>query len=192
MGRHAGFIAAHAALASQDVDLCLIPEVPIQLEGQRGCLPHLERVLHAQGHAVVVVAEGAGEELLREECADGACDASGNRALPPIGPFIQSRITHYFKARGMETTIKYIDPSYMIRSVPPSASDSLFCLLLAQNAVHGVMAGTWGVGWGGWGVVGWKGMQRVGRGGVAEASQCCAVCSPCSLTCPCCQGSPDS
>ncbi len=139
MGRHAGFVAAHAALASGKVDLCLVPEVPIELEGQYGCLPHIERVLERKGHAVIVVAEGAGEELLGEEST--ATDAGGNRKLPEIGPFFKTKVGAYFAAKRKEVTIKYIDPSYMIRAVPADSSDSIFCMLLSQNAVHGAMAG---------------------------------------------------
>lgn len=138
MGRSAGFIAAHAALASGDVDLCLVPEVAIQLEGDGGCLPHIMERVAQQGHAVIVVAEGAGEDLLGQSVEK---DAGGNRKLPPIGEFMKSKITDYFKLHGMEATVKYIDPSYMIRSVPANASDALYCMLLSQNAVHGAMAG---------------------------------------------------
>ena len=138
MGRHAGFIAAHAALASGEVDLCLIPEVPIELEGAYGCLEHLRRVVENRGHAVIVVAEGAGEDLIGVATAT---DAGGNKSLPEIGPFFKEAVSTFFNKFGVQTTIKYIDPSYMIRSVPANASDSLFCMLLAQNAVHGAMAG---------------------------------------------------
>jgi 6-phosphofructokinase 1 len=138
MGRSAGFIAAHSTLASGDVDLCLIPEIAIELEGDKGCLPYLMKRIKEQGHAVVVVAEGAGEELLGKSIE---IDASGNHKLPSIGDFLKKEITSYFKKEGMEATVKYIDPSYMIRSVPANASDSLLCMLLSQNAVHGAMAG---------------------------------------------------
>lgn len=138
MGRSAGFIAVHATLASGDVDLCLVPEVPIVLEGERGCLPHLVQRVHEKGHAVVVVAEGAGEELLGES---GEKDASGNKKLPAIGEFLKSKVLSYFKAQGLPCTVKYIDPSYMVRSVAANAADSIYCALLAQNAVHGAMAG---------------------------------------------------
>ena len=138
MGRHAGFIAAHATLASGDVDLCLVPEVEVELEGKYGVLPHIERVLKAKGRCVVVVAEGAGEELVG---ASAGVDAGGNKKLPEIGPFIKDAINTYFKAKQTTVNVKYIDPSYMVRSVPANASDSLFCMLLAQNAVHGAMAG---------------------------------------------------
>jgi len=138
MGRSAGFIAAHATLASGDVDLCLVPEVAIELEGESGCLPYLMKRVSEQGHAVVVVAEGAGEDLLGKS---QETDKGGNRKLPPIGEFLKGKISEYFKANGMESTVKYIDPSYMIRSVPANASDSLYCMLLSQNAVHGAMAG---------------------------------------------------
>ncbi|RLN14452.1 hypothetical protein BBJ28_00002729 [Nothophytophthora sp. Chile5] len=138
MGRSAGFIAAHASLSSGDVNLCLIPEIPIELEGARSCLDHLERVVEEQGHGVVVVAEGAGEELLG---TSATTDAGGNKKLPPIGAFMKDRIQEHFASKGKECTVKYIDPSYMIRSVPANAADSLYCMLLGQNAVHGAMAG---------------------------------------------------
>jgi 6-phosphofructokinase 1 len=138
MGRSAGFIAVHATLASGDVDLCLVPEVAIELEGEDGCLPHVMQRVAEQGHAVIVVAEGAGEDLLGKSAE---LDAGGNRKLPPVGEFMKKKIVEYFGKHDMEATVKYIDPSYMIRSVPANASDSLYCMLLAQNAVHGAMAG---------------------------------------------------
>ena len=135
MGRSAGFLAAFATLASQDVDLCLVPEVPIVLED---ALPHLERVIDKKGHAVVVVAEGAGEELLG---ASAEKDAGGNKKLPPIGAWLTKQIKGYFKSTNREVTVKYIDPSYMVRSVPADAGDSYLCMLLAHAAAHGAMAG---------------------------------------------------
>jgi 6-phosphofructokinase 1 len=138
MGRSAGFIAVHATLASGDVDLCLVPEIVIELDGDKGCLPFLMKRVRENGHAVVVVAEGAGEELLGKNTVT---DASGNKVLPAIGEFLKKEIIKYFKVHDMETTVKYIDPSYMIRSIPANASDSLYCMLLAQNAIHGCMAG---------------------------------------------------
>ncbi|RHY18792.1 hypothetical protein DYB36_003569 [Aphanomyces astaci] len=138
MGRSAGFIAAHATLSSGDVDLCCIPEVPIVLDGPRSCLAHVERVVQQKGYAVVVVAEGAGEELLG---TSAQVDAGGNKKLPPIGEFIKGELLRHFQANDKVATVKYIDPSYMIRSVPANAADSLYCMLLGQNAVHGAMAG---------------------------------------------------
>ena len=138
MGRSSGFIAAHATLGSGDVDLCLVPEIPIVLDGPSGCLPHLWSRVKRKGYAVVVVAEGAGEELLGESTET---DASGNKKLPQIGEHMKNVISQYFKERGEESTIKYIDPSYMIRSVPANATDALYCMQLGQNAVHGTMAG---------------------------------------------------
>lgn len=138
MGRSAGFIAVHATLGSGDVDLCLVPEVPIVLDGPNGCLPHLMRRVERQGFAVVVVAEGAGEELLGESAET---DASGNKRLPKIGEFLKKVTEEHFRKHGKDATIKYIDPSYMIRSVPANAADALYCMQLAQNAVHGSMAG---------------------------------------------------
>jgi len=143
MGRHSGFIACHAALASTDVNFVLIPEVPLALDGEGGFLRCLERRLAERAHAVVVVAEGAGQELCDAEAGEGAPgkDASGNLRLKDIGHVLRDRITQHFQRRGVELTLKYIDPSYQIRSVPASPSDSVFCWNLARNAVHAAMAG---------------------------------------------------
>ncbi|KAG8461052.1 hypothetical protein KFE25_003621 [Diacronema lutheri] len=138
MGRHSGFIAVHATMCSGDVDLCLVPEVPVVMDGPKGCLPHLERVLDRKGFAVIVVAEGAGEEILGRAVE---VDKGGNRKLPELGKWLKDEIGTFFDKRGKPTTVKYIDPSYMIRSVPANASDAIYTALLAQNAVHGAMAG---------------------------------------------------
>jgi 6-phosphofructokinase 1 len=138
MGRSAGFLAAFAALGSGDVDLVLVPEVPIVLEGPDGILPYLRRRIKEQKYAVVVVAEGAGEELLG---TSKKTDAGGNKALPKIGEYLKEKIGDYFDGIGESATIKFIDPSYLVRSVPANAADSLYCMQLAQNAVHGAMAG---------------------------------------------------
>ncbi len=121
-------------MCSYDVDLCLIPEVPIVLEGPLGCLPHIRQRVKEQGYAVIVVAEGAGEEIIGSSTET---DASGNKKLPAIGEFLKKAVTDYFKSKGEEATVKYIDPSYTIRSVPANAADSVYCMQLAQNAVHG-------------------------------------------------------
>jgi 6-phosphofructokinase 1 len=112
MGRSAGFIAVHATLGSGDIDLCLVPEIPIVLEGEDGYLPFLLRRVLEKGHAVVVVAEGAGEELLGQSAE---IDAGGNRKLPPIGEFMKEKIEKFFQENGYPSTVKYINPSYMIR-----------------------------------------------------------------------------
>jgi 6-phosphofructokinase 1 len=138
MGRYAGYIAAHASLASGVADLCLIPEVPVILEGNDGILQHIELVLSKKKHAVIIVAEGAGENLLQ---ATGEVDAGGNKKLPQIGQFLLGKINQYLLSKNVHATIKYIDPSYMIRSVKANPSDSIYCSLLAQNAVHAGMAG---------------------------------------------------
>jgi 6-phosphofructokinase 1 len=141
MGRSAGFLTAYAALGSGDVDLVLVPEVPIVLDGPQGILPFLRQRVKEQKYAVVVVAEGAGEDILgiSEEV-----DAGGNRAKPQIGEYIRKQIGDYFESFGETATIKYIDPSYTVRSVPANGADSLYCMQLAQNAVHGAMAGITG------------------------------------------------
>ncbi|MFZ4386568.1 MAG: ATP-dependent 6-phosphofructokinase [Chthoniobacterales bacterium] len=139
MGRDSGFIAAYAALAENCVNYVLIPEVPTHLEGSNGLLAHLEKRLSGCGHAVVVVAEGAGQHLMESE--PPAKDASGNEKFSDIGPFLKKQIETHFKASGAEITVKYIDPSYIIRSVPASPQDAIYCLRLAQHAVHAAMAG---------------------------------------------------
>jgi len=143
MGRDSGFIAAHAALANSVVNFCLIPEVPFGLEGEDGFLPALERRLAEKHHAVVVVAEGAGQELFRDLPKER--DPSGNAIHHDIGLFLKDRIKAYLDRRGMEHSLKYFDPSYLIRSVPARGTDAIFCLHLAQNAVHAAMAGMTGL-----------------------------------------------
>jgi 6-phosphofructokinase 1 len=142
MGREAGFVAAHATLASRDVNVCLVPEVPFAIEGQGGLLAFLEWRLEHRGHAVVVVAEGCGKHLARGESAR---DASGNLQLShaslDVGRHLQKAITAHFEARGLPCVLKYIDPSYMVRGVPAAATDAVFCDELARNAVHAAMAG---------------------------------------------------
>jgi len=134
MGRESGFVAAYATLASSDVNLVLVPEVAFSLERFLG---FLRDRLSMKSHAVIVVAEGAGQDLVPIE----GTDASGNRKLGDIGVFLKSAITGHFKEAGIEVGVKYIDPSYTIRSAPASADDSVFCFQLAKNAVHAAMAG---------------------------------------------------
>ena len=138
MGRHSGFIACYASLAMSDVNFVLIPEVPFQLEGDCGLLTVLRRRLERRGHAVVVVAEGAGQDLMD---GFGGTDASGNKKLTDVGPWLRERMKNHFKSIGVELNLKYIDPSYAIRSVPANPHDSVYCVRLAHNAVHAAMSG---------------------------------------------------
>jgi len=139
MGRDSGFIAAGASLASQDVDFTLIPEVKFALGGENGLLSHLERRLARKPHALIVVAEGAGQELMpKDECRR---DASGNILHNDIGPFLLAEIKKYFREKNIEANPKYIDPSYIIRSVPANCADSIRCDQFARHAVHAAMAG---------------------------------------------------
>lgn len=143
MGRHAGFIAVAATIASQDVNFCLIPEVPFALDGETGFLSALQHRLNDRAHAVIVVAEGAGQDLLTG--TDPGRDASGNAKLKDIGPFLRERIEAYFKANNIPIVMRYIDPSYLIRSCPPDAEDAMLCDLYARHAVHAAMAGRTGM-----------------------------------------------
>ncbi|CAN6478033.1 unnamed protein product [Victoria cruziana] len=143
MGRYSGFIAMFATLASRDVDCCLIPESPFYLDGEGGLFEFIQQRLKVNGHMVIVVAEGAGQEHLVESLNSvGEKDASGNRLLLDIGLWLTQKIKDYFtKDRKMTINLKYIDPTYMIRAIPSNASDNVYCTLLAQGAVHGAMAG---------------------------------------------------
>jgi len=138
MGREAGFITATAVLASGEANFCLVPELPLELHGPQGFLAKLKRRLEARSHAVVVVAEGAGQHLLEEIAG---ADASGNRRLGDIGYFLKDQIESYLKAEGVPTSVKYFDPSYLIRSLPAEAFDSLLCERFARAAVHAAMSG---------------------------------------------------
>jgi 6-phosphofructokinase 1 len=139
MGRHSGFIAATAVLAQQDVNFILIPEVDFDLEGPDGLLSEIRDRLAKRGHAVVVAAEGAGQKFFQD--ADAERDASGNIKLKDIGLFLKDSIISYFESKGIDISVKYIDPSYMIRSLPANANDRVFCNFLGRNAVHVGMSG---------------------------------------------------
>ena len=140
MGRDSGFIAAYASVANPVVNFCLVPEMMFELEGPHGLLTAIENRFRAgKTHAVIVVAEGAGQDLIHGE--PERRDASGNVLKNDIGEFLKRRLTEHFKARGIVSSVKYFDPSYTIRSVPARGTDAIRCYLLARNAVHAAMAG---------------------------------------------------
>lgn len=139
MGRDSGFIAASTATAMPVVNFVLVPEMEFGLNGENGFLEALRKRLHLKKHAVIVVAEGAGQHLFEE--GEKVTDASGNVQHKDIGLFLKQQISEYFNSEGIEVTIKYIDPSYIIRSAPANTNDSLFCNRMAYQAVHGAMAG---------------------------------------------------
>ena len=143
MGRHAGFIAAGATVASQDVNFTLVPEVPFKLDGPHGLLAALRKRLNHRAHALIIVAEGAGQELLQN--TQGERDASGNVKLKDIGPFLRERVESYFKAQKLPIVMRYFDPSYFVRSSPANSEDSILCDLFARHAVHAAMAGKTGL-----------------------------------------------
>jgi 6-phosphofructokinase 1 len=143
MGRNAGFIAAGATVACQDVNFTLVPEVPFKLHGPRGFLAVLRERILDRAHALVVVAEGAGQDLIQD--AEIKRDASGNIKVKDIGLFMREEIEKYFKAEMIPATMRYIDPSYLVRSSPANAEDSILCDLFARNAVHAAMAGKTGL-----------------------------------------------
>jgi len=145
MGRQSGHIATGAALAMNDVNFVLIPEVPFELEGKKGFLSILEQRLLQRFHCVILVAEGAGQELILHKEGPLETDASGNLRLQDIGIFLENRIEQYFREREIEVNLKYINPSYTIRSVPANAGDSIYCSALGQYAVHAGMSGRTGM-----------------------------------------------
>jgi 6-phosphofructokinase 1 len=148
MGRDAGFIAAGAAVASQEANFVLVPEVPFPLDGDGGFLEALEARMAARQHAVIVVAEGAGQHLF--DVGDARTDPSGNLRHRDIGALLKDRIEAWFGERGIEVSLKYFDPSYSIRSVPPNAWDRILTDRMARNAVHAAMAGKTDVMVGAW------------------------------------------
>lgn len=143
MGRQAGFIAAGATIASQDVNFTLIPEVPFKLDGPGGFLAALKQRLLRRAHAVIVVAEGAGQDLIPGET--GQTDASGNEKLQDIGLFLRGQIEAYGQQERLPMTLRYFDPSYQIRSLPANCEDAILCDQLARHAVHAALAGKTGL-----------------------------------------------
>ncbi len=139
MGRDSGFIAANAALSMPEVNLVLVPEVEFDLHGPKGLLETIRRRLERKHHCVIVVAEGAGQALFENK--EQMTDASGNKLHEDIGVYLKAQIAEYLRGLGMPASIKYIDPSYIIRSAPANPSDSIFCNKLGLNGVHGAMAG---------------------------------------------------
>ena len=139
MGRDSGFIAAYATLANSDVNFCLVPEVAVSLGGEGGFLKALDERLERKHHALIVVAEGVGKCLRGDNYLKR--DASGNLIYGDVGVLLKKKIIEYFEQEGKCVTVKYIDPSYIIRSCPANSSDSAYCLLIGQNAVHAGMAG---------------------------------------------------
>jgi 6-phosphofructokinase 1 len=137
MGRNSGFIAAHAALAYADVNFCLVPEVPVELDRLIGAL--VDR-LRSRQHAVVVVAEGFGQQLLADGLDPGR-DASGNAKLLDVGPWLAQRLREGVAGAGLTTAVKYLDPSYAIRGCPANAGDAEFCSALGQHGVHAALSG---------------------------------------------------
>ena len=145
MGRHSGYIAAKAAIATGEANFVLVPEVPFEMDGEKGFLAALEKRLLDRRHALVVVAEGAGQDLLEQQVNKLGKDKSGNAKLADIGLFMKARINQYFAEKQWDFTVKYIDPSYIIRSAPANAMDSVFCLELGQCAAHAAMSGRTGL-----------------------------------------------
>ncbi len=139
MGRDSGFIACGATLASQEANFCLIPEIPFALQGEGGLLAALEARIRRRGHALIVVAEGAGQDLLERE--NTGVDASGNKLHADIGLFLKAQIKDHFAAAGLDLNLKYLDPSYYVRGVAANSDDSLLCDQFARHAVHAAMVG---------------------------------------------------
>ena len=139
MGRDSGFIAATASLANSVVDFCLIPETPVRIDGPKGICAATQHRLQQNNHAVIVVAEGAGQHLFKNN--ENRIDASGNVLKDDIGELLKGEIAAYFKTNNVPISIKYLDPSYHIRSVSANAADAVFCYLLAEYAVHAGMSG---------------------------------------------------
>lgn len=141
-GRSCGFISMFASMASRDVNVCIIPEEKFELYGEKGLLSYIIRRVKEKGHCVIVIAEGAGDGLIDYKIEEtGKTDKSGNKTLPDIGKIIKDELTSFSKKIDFELTIKYIDPTYIIRAVPTNSHDTYYCARIASNAVHGTFAG---------------------------------------------------
>ena len=143
MGRHAGFVAAGATVASQDVNFALLPEVPFKLEGPNGFLAALKERIISRSHALIVVAEGAGQDLFTAD--ELKKDESGNVKAKDIGLFLRDHIESYFKRENIPVVMRYIDPSYLVRSSAANSADAILCDMFARNAAHAAMAGKTGL-----------------------------------------------
>jgi 6-phosphofructokinase 1 len=143
MGRQAGFITAGATIACQDVNFALVPEVPFKLEGPNGFLAALKERILSRAHALIAVAEGAGQDLIENQSVE--FDASGNVKIKDIGLFLKEKIESFFREEKIPVIMRYIDPGYLIRSSPADAEDAVLCDLFARNAVHAAMAGKTGL-----------------------------------------------
>lgn len=143
MGRDSGFIACAGALANAEANFVLIPEVPFRLEGKSGLLACVEARLRQRRHALIVVAEGAGQDLFEQRTQE--TDASGNRRYGDIGVFLKEQLQAYFRSKSMACNLRYIDPSYQLRGGVATPEDRIFCLQLARHAVHAAMAGKTGM-----------------------------------------------
>jgi 6-phosphofructokinase 1 len=143
MGRHAGFITAGATIACQDVNFALVPEVPFKLEGAHGFLAALKERIQTRAHALIAVAEGAGQDLIENMPVE--TDASGNIRTKDIGLCLREKIDSFFRQEKIPIVMRYIDPGYLIRSSPADAEDAVLCDLFARNAVHAAMAGKTGI-----------------------------------------------
>jgi 6-phosphofructokinase 1 len=141
MGRHAGFIAAGAAVASDEANFVLIPEVQFPLDGTGGLLEALHQRMQRRGHALIVVAEGAGQHLAADPDLHARRDASGNLRFDDIGVLLRDRIQDHFAQLGVQVSVKYIDPSYVIRSVPANTWDRILANQMGRSAAHAAMAG---------------------------------------------------
>lgn len=143
MGRHSGFIAAYTALSMNDVNFVIIPEVPIHLHGPQGLLSYLKDRLKHRNHAVILVAEGSGQAWFAQK--DLTKDASGNEKFNDVGMYLKEMISNFFHTEGIEGSVKYIDPGYLLRGAGTNAGDALYCTRLGNHAVHAAMAGKTGV-----------------------------------------------
>jgi 6-phosphofructokinase 1 len=141
MGRQSGFLATYASIASGDVNFLLIPEIPFELEGENGLFAHVRQRLLNRGHALMVVAEGCAETLLSQPGEKARSDASGNQIYEDVGIYLRDRFKDHFKETGFKGQVRYIDPSYTVRSLPVTAGDSIFCQNLSHHAVHAAMSG---------------------------------------------------
>lgn len=127
MGRDAGHLALHSALAG-NADVCLIPEIPYNLDGIINKLKEIKR--RGRNHAVIVVSEGLKTE--------NGTPITSNKNM--VGETIYGGIGQYLcdeiSKRYNEFQFRVTTLGHLQRSGVPVAFDRLLASLFGANAVE--------------------------------------------------------
>ena len=93
-------------------------------------LRYVNEKLDEKDHCILVVAEGVNTRVVD---GNGPVTVDGD-----VGPWLCAQL----KANLESISLKYVDPSYAVRSAPSNAADTIFCSRLAQHAAHGALGGS--------------------------------------------------